>query len=84
MQIPISSQYYSYAIDLYNNKDIILNSISYLTERTDTITIRKTDDTQPYSVTEQQDTIIRIIIFTIPFVIIFIGIIVWYIRKRRR
>lgn len=41
LQIPVSSQYYMYAVDLYNNKDIILNSVSHLTERNNTITIRK-------------------------------------------
>lgn len=84
LQIPVSSQYYMYAVDLYNNKDIILNSISHLTERTDTITIRKTDETENYTVSEQEDTIIKIIIFTIPTVIIIIGLVVWQIRRRRK
>ncbi len=84
MQIPISNQYYMYAVDLHNNRDIILNSISYLTEREDTITIRKTDESETYIVTEQQDTIIKIVIFTAPVIIIIIGIVIWFIRKRRK
>ena len=84
LQVPVSNQYYMYAVDLYNNKDIILNSISHLTERTDTITIRKTDETENYTVSEQEDTIIKIIIFTIPTVIIIIGLVVWQIRRRRK
>ncbi len=84
MQIPISSEYYLYAIDLHNNEDAILNSISHLTERTDTITIRKDDDSEVYTVSEQEDIIIRIIIFAVPVIIIFIGVIVAIIRKRRK
>lgn len=84
LQIPINSQYYMYAVDLYNNKDIILNSISHLTERTDTITIRKDDDSETYTVTAQQNLIIKIIIFSIPIIIIAIGIVVWIVRRRKR
>ena len=84
MEVPISNQYYMYAVQLYNNKDIILNSISHLTERTNTITIRKDDDSETYTVTEQQDSIIKMIIFIVPVVIIILGVIVWIIRKRRK
>ena len=84
LQIPVSSQYYMYAVDLYNNKDIILNSVSHLTERNNTITIRKDDDSETYTVTAQQDSIIKMIIFIVPVVIIILGVIVWIIRKRRK
>ena len=84
MQIPINNQYYMYAVDLYNNKDIVLNSIAHLTERTETITIRKDDDSEVYTVTAQQDTVIRIIIFIIPLLIILLGIVVWIVRRRKK
>ena len=84
LQIPVSNQYYMYAVDLYNNEDVILNSISYLTERTDTITIRKTSEEEIYTVTDQEDTIIKTIIFATPVVIIIIGIVVWQVRRRRK
>lgn len=84
LQIPVSNQYYMYAVDLYNNKDIILNSISHLTERTNTITIRKDDDSETYTVTAQQNSIIKMIIFSVPVILIIIGIIVWIVRKRKR
>lgn len=84
MEVPISNRYYKYAVELYNNKDIILNSISHLTERTNTITIRKDDDSETYTVTAQQDSIIKMIIFIVPVVIIILGVIVWIIRKRRK
>lgn len=84
MKIPVNNQYYMYAVDLYNNKDVILNSISYLTQRKDTITIRKTDETQNYTVNEKENSIIQTIIFITPAVIIFIGIVVWQVRRRRK
>ncbi len=81
--IQISNQA-AYAINFYNNQDLILNSISYLTERTDTITIRKTYTSVPYTATANQDLVVRLIIFIVPLVIIAIGIVVWVIRKRRK
>lgn len=80
--IPISGYAY-YVIDLYNNKDVVLNSIAHLTERNDTIVIRKTDEVQRYNVTEQEDVVIKTIIFVVPMLIIFIGIVVWIFRKRK-
>ena len=72
-----------YAVNLYNNEDVVLNSISHLTEREDTITIRKTDETENYTVTEKEDTIIKTIIFVVPAIIIIIGIGVWIYRRRK-
>ncbi len=71
-------------VELYNNKDLVLNSVSYLTGKEDAITIRKSTGTVTYTATEAEDTIIRIIIFTIPVVIILIGIIIWQIRRRKK
>ena len=72
-----------YAVYMYNNEDVVLNSVSHLTERTDTITIRKTDESETYTVTDQEDVIIKTIIFVIPVIIIIIGIGVWIFRRRR-
>ena len=71
-------------VSLYNNKDLILNSIAYLNEREDTITIRKDYETVRYTVTEQQNTIIMTIIFALPIAIIIAGIVVWQVRRRKR
>ena len=60
-----------------------MNSISYLTERNDTIAIRKTDEIQKYTVTDQEDVVIKTIIFVVPMLIIFIGIVVWSFRRRK-
>lgn len=84
MQVPVSSQYTMYALDLHNNKDVILNSISHLTERTDTITIRKTSEIEKYTVTEQEDAMIKTIIFVLPVLIIGFGIVVWQVRRRKK
>lgn len=72
------------AIYFYNNKDFTLNIISDLTNREDTITIRKETGTVTYTATANQDIIIKIIIFTMPAIIIIAGIIVWSIRRRKK
>ena len=80
--MPISvGQYYTYAFNLYNNEDVILNSIAHLTERTDTITIRKASETERYTVTEKEDAIIKTIIFVLPVLIIGMGIVIWQVRR---
>ena len=85
MDMPIQINGYTmYTVSLYNNTDMILNSVSYLNEREDTITIRKNSDEVTYTVTEQQNNIIMTIIFAIPVVIIIAGIIVWQVRRRKR
>lgn len=62
----------------------MINSVSYLTQRTDTITIRKDSDSVSYTVTEAQHNLIMIVIFLVPVLIIIIGIIVWQIRRRKK
>lgn len=81
-QLSQNSQYA--AIQLAYNKDLILNSISYLVDREEDITARKSTGTVTYTATEMQDTIIRIIIFAVPIIIIIAGIIVWQIRRRKK
>lgn len=85
MQMRLDDQYYMYAINAYNNEDILLNSVSYLTQREDNITIRKTGETvTTYDVTEAQNRIVLTIIFAIPVAIIIIGFIVWILRRRKK
>ena len=83
-QINISGSYGVYANKLCNNDDVVMNSVSYLTERKDTITIRKDSDSVTYNVTQQQNIIIMSIIFIFPIVIIVVGIVVWQIRRRKK
>ena len=70
--------------NLYNNTDLIMNSISYLTERKETITLRKTYTSIPYSATAQEKIIVQLIIFIAPLVIIAIGFVVWIKRRHRK
>ena len=81
--VSINTQYYTYASELYNNKDVVLNSLSHLTERDDTIVIRKTNEAEKYTVSDQEDVIIKTIIFVVTLIIIFIGIVVWIFRRRK-
>lgn len=77
-----NSQYPS--VQLGYNKEVVMNSISYLVDREEDITARKDTGTVTYTATEQQDIIIRCIIFAVPILIIIIGIIVWQIRRRKK
>lgn len=70
-------------VNLYNNKDLVLNSIAFLTDRGDTIRIRKDSGLVVYTATNKQDFIIKIIIFFVPIMIIILGIIIWQVRKRK-
>lgn len=72
-------------IFLENNKDVMLNSIAYLTEQDEDITIRK-DYTRASSFTAtegQKSTIIKII-FIVPLAIMLLGIIIWQVRRRKK
>ncbi len=81
-QLSQNSQYG--AIQLAYNKDLALNSIAYLVNRPEDITARKSTGTVTYTATEMQDTIIKAIIFTVPIIIILVGIIVWQVRRRKK
>ena len=71
-------------IGLGYNRDLVLNSVSYLVDKDENITARKSTSTVTYTATQQEHDIVMIIIFTVPALIIIIGIIVWIVRKRRK
>lgn len=71
-------------INFYNNRDFIINSVSYLANRDDNITVRKDTGVATYIATAKEDIIIRTIITAIPVLIILAGIIVWQIRRRKK
>lgn len=81
-QLSQSSQYA--AVQLGYNKELVMDSISYLVDREEDISARKDTGTVTYTATEEQDTIIKVIIFAVPILIIIIGIIVWQVRRRRK
>lgn len=72
-------------IFLYDNKDLALNSIAYLTNQDSGITIRKNyTNTSSFTATQSQKNTIMRIVFIVPVAIIIFGIIVWQIRRRRK
>ena len=72
-------------ISLRNNKDILLNTIAYLTDREDSIRIRKNVGVVTFdTATAKQVAIVKSVIFTIPLAIILAGIIVTILRKKTR
>lgn len=66
------------------NKDLVLNSIAYLADREEDITVRKSTGAVTYTATEQENKIILAIITFVPLLIIVIGIIVWANRRRKK
>ncbi len=82
--MPLTSSTQTPVIQYRQNKDLALNSISYLVDREDDITARKSTGTVTYTATETENRIILTIIFAIPVVIIVAGIIVWQIRRRKK
>ena len=66
------------------NKDLVLNSIAYLSDREEDITVRKSTGSITYTATEQENRIIFAIITIVPLLIIIVGIVVWIKRKRKK
>ena len=66
------------------NKDLVLNTIAYLTDREEDITVRKTKESVTYSPTKKENTIILTIILVVPIAIIALGIVIWQVRKRKK
>lgn len=81
--IQLNANYQAALVQLASNKDLVLNSISYLVDREEDITVRKDTGATTYTATQQQHTIIMFIIIIVPITIIISGIVVWVKRKRR-
>lgn len=75
---------YTPMIAYRQNKDLVLNSIAYLSDREEDITVRKSTGSVTYTATEQENRIILAIITVVPILIIIIGIIVWIKRRRQK
>lgn len=69
---------------LGSNKDFVINSLSYLGEKGNTISIRKDMANSTYMPTEKQNAIVMTIILTVPIIIILIGITISAYRKKRK
>lgn len=80
----LSSQYpLSY---IGSNKDFGINAIAELSDKENSLTIRKemSGTSYTYTATKRQNAIVLAIIFVIPILILIIGIIIWRLRKRRK
>ena len=81
----LSQNYTSTPMIAYGqNKDLVLNSIAYLTDREEDITVRKSTGSVTYTATEQENNIILAIITAVPIVIIIAGVVVWQVRRRKK
>lgn len=66
------------------NKDLVLDSIAYLSDREEDIKARKSTGAVTYTATELENKIILAIITIVPLIIILVGIIVWMKRRRQK
>lgn len=74
----------SYPVIMYSgNKDLVIDTISYLVDREVDIAVRKDTNTINYTATVEQNSLIQTIIFGVPVIIIVVGIIIWQIRRRK-
>ncbi len=72
-------------ITIRQNKDIVLNTIAYLSNREDAIRIRKDVGGVSFqAATESQNRVVLGIIFGVPILIIIAGIVIAIIRKVRK
>lgn len=69
---------------LGSNKDFVIDSIAELANKEDGLAIRKDMATSTYTPTETQNRIVLAVIFIVPILIIFIGIVIWNFRKKRK
>ncbi len=82
--VPLSQNSQDPAIRYRQNKDVVLNSIAYLSNREEDIVARKSTGIVTYTATETENNIIVAIIFTVPCIIIVAGAVVWFIRRRKK
>ena len=77
----------SYPLSAYgSNKDFVINGLSYLGKKENNLTIRKdiAGTSYKYTASESQDRVVKVIIFCVPLLIIFIGVFIWLNRKKRK
>lgn len=76
---------YATLIDLRNNKDLLLNTVAFLSNREDTIRIRKDTGVVSFNTaTAKQTVVVELIIFIFPILIIIVGIAVTIRRKLKK
>ena len=71
-------------VHIGDNVNFFLNSVANLTNREDTVKVRKDTNSATFLPTEQEQNIIVAAVFLIPGIIMLIGIGVWNYRKHKR
>ena len=66
------------------NSDFAINSMAYLGEKDNSLTIRKDMSTATYAPTSLENRVVVTTIFIVPILIIFTGIVVWNYRRKRK
>ena len=79
---PLAQNYQTPMIVYGKNRDLVLNSIAYLSDREEDITVRKATGNVTYTATEQEHRIILAIIIGVPVMIIIVGVIIWIKRRK--
>lgn len=69
---------------LESNKDFVINSMSFLGDKGNSITIRKDYANTTYQPTQIQTLVVLAIVILVPIFIIIFGIMVWAYRQRRK
>lgn len=83
--IQLSSNIYPIILLPYDNKDLALNSIAYLTNNDESITIRKDyNNSSSFTATDAQKNLIMRVVFIVPIAIMILGFVIWVIRKRKK
>jgi len=71
-------------IDMRNNKDLILNTVAYLTNKETPYRIRKTtEEVLLDNASETAVSIVVIVLLALPILIVLVGLVVVIIRKSR-
>ena len=83
IKVPVLNQSYPLSY-LASNADFAINSMGYLGEKENMLTIRKDYASATYTPTNTQNLIVIAIITGVPLLIIIVGIIVWLYRKKRK
>lgn len=71
-------------VNMEENVNFFLNSVANLTNRKDTVTVRKDTNASTFLPTESETNIILVIIFLVPAAIMILGIGIWNHRKHKR
>lgn len=82
-QIAAISQNYPLSY-IGSNKDFVINSIAYLGDKGNNLTIRKDMANSTYTPTETQNRVVITLIFAVPIAIIAVGIAIGAYRKKRK